>query len=97
MYSLRFKRYEFGQDVKIHRERCGESLRDHAKRIGVSASTLSRWERGFANPTVETFVQWCNETGETHVKYITKHIGEMEVPENQVSIFELMEQHNGQK
>jgi len=50
-----------GALVKGHRESKGLSLRDAEKKSGVSASTLSRIERGEARPdldTVQALVDW---------------------------------------
>ena len=35
---------------------------DMAARLGVSRSTVSKWERGITEPTVSMFVRWAQET-----------------------------------
>jgi transcriptional regulator with XRE-family HTH domain len=43
----------FGDYVRSRREELGLSQREAAKRLGVSANTIARWETGTALPTSE--------------------------------------------
>ncbi|MEW5734860.1 MAG: helix-turn-helix transcriptional regulator [Thermodesulfobacteriota bacterium] len=44
------KKEGFGHSVARARKRAGMSLREMAGRLGVAASTVSRWERGTLAP-----------------------------------------------
>ncbi|MCS6874017.1 MAG: helix-turn-helix domain-containing protein [Pyrinomonadaceae bacterium] len=54
---------ELGKRVKEQRERQGLSLRDLASQIGISASTLSRIEKGTGKPDADNIAKlasWLN-------------------------------------
>lgn len=52
-----------GQSLKKHREDRGLTVREIARRIGVSASLVSQIERGRVTPSVATLYQFANEFG----------------------------------
>ena len=52
-----------GQSLKKHRENRGLTLREIARRIGVSASLVSQIERGRVTPSVATLYQFATEFG----------------------------------
>ncbi|MBO1756606.1 helix-turn-helix domain-containing protein [Allobranchiibius sp. CTAmp26] len=54
-----------GSGVRSHRTAKGLSLRELARRLGVSASFISQLENGKSQPSVATLVAICNALGVT--------------------------------
>jgi transcriptional regulator with XRE-family HTH domain len=54
---------ELGPRLRAGRERAGVSVRELARRIGVSPSLLSQVERGLAQPSVGTLMAVVDELG----------------------------------
>lgn len=57
-----FNSKKFGMHVAYHRRGLGLSLRDAAEKLGFSAATMSRVERG-EKPEIDTFVKICQWAG----------------------------------
>lgn len=56
----------FPEKVKILRDKLGISQEKLAVRLGVSFSTVNRWEKGHANPSylaLDKFELLCRENG----------------------------------
>jgi len=54
---------EFGRIVRARRESAGLSRREVARTINVSPTTLTRWEKGLADPSTVKAVMWLLEGG----------------------------------
>jgi transcriptional regulator with XRE-family HTH domain len=54
-----------GSRLRAERERCGVSLRELARRVGVSPSLVSQIERDRVNPSVSTLYALVTELGVT--------------------------------
>jgi transcriptional regulator with XRE-family HTH domain len=52
-----------GPELRLRRERAGLTVREFARRVGVSPSLISQVERGLATPSVGTLLAISNELG----------------------------------
>lgn len=46
-------------EARLNRESAGIRLHELACELGVSPTTLSRWERGITRPTGELAIRWA--------------------------------------
>lgn len=56
-------RDDLGHEIRAHRERAGISLREFARRLGISPSAVSQIETGKARPSVSTLYAIITELG----------------------------------
>src|SRR5919204_5150059 len=54
---------EVGQELRVHREARGLSLRELARRLSISPSALSQIETGKSRPSVSTLYSIVSELG----------------------------------
>ena len=54
----------FGARLQTARMLAGIEQDDMARRLNVSRSTISKWERGITEPTVSMFMRWAAETNQ---------------------------------
>ena len=58
--------YEFAEDIKKIRRKAFISQEEFAKKLGVSYTTVNRWETGKAKPNLKTMKlidEYCKENG----------------------------------
>lgn len=61
-----------GRKIRVYRERRGLSVRKLAHETGISASLISRWERGLSTPTYPMAVRLA-ECFDVPVEWIWDH------------------------
>ena len=59
-----------GENIKAYREKAGLSLRALAEEVGVTYSTISRYENGKATPRYDTLKQIARALGVDSVYYL---------------------------
>jgi len=70
-----------GQSLKKHRENRGLTMREIARRIGVSASLVSQIERGRVTPSVATLYQFATEFGLPMDELFSRTVAPATVPD----------------
>lgn len=57
--------YSFGEKLNIYRKRIGMSRKELAKRVGVSESTIARYETGKSIPSAMVYNELASVFGES--------------------------------
>lgn len=50
---------DFGERIKLVRERAGDSQRDMADKLGVTAPTVKRWETNQTEMRLSMLIKFC--------------------------------------
>lgn len=63
--------FSFGERLSIYRKRSGLSKKDIAEQVGISVSTLSKYENDESQPTIDTLVNLAIVLDVSIMKLIT--------------------------